>query len=104
MAREAHEHLHRLLDGDHPPGEYDWHHVLGVMHEVGSRRTPQHERALRRAALFEGRFNISRRAGLPHARPPEEMVRALAVRTLRRWDRHRHAATIRRASALAEHD
>ena len=102
--REAHEHLHRLLDGTHPAGAYHWHHVLAIVQEVSSRRTPAHERVLRRAAEFEGRFKLDPRAGLPHALPPEEMVRAIAVRQLGAWNRKRHAAVIRRAAAAANHE
>lgn len=102
--REAHEHLHRLLDGKHPAGAYNWHHVLAIVQEVSSRRTPAHERVLRRAAEFEGRFRLDPRAGLPHAMPPEEMVRAIAVRQLGTWDRKRHAAVIRRAVTKSDHE
>ena len=102
--RRAHEHLHRLLDGTHPPGAYHWHHLLAIVHEVAGERTPAHERALRRAALFEGRFSLDPRAGLPHSMPPEEMVRSLAVRQLASWDRRKHAAVIRQAVELADHE
>lgn len=101
---EAHEHLHALMDGAHSQGAYHWHHVLAMVHEVSRERTPAHERALRRAAEHGGRFRLDERAGLPHAMPPEEMVRALAVRQLAKWDRKKHAAVIRRAVARADHE
>lgn len=102
--RAAHEHLHRLLDGTHPPRAYHWHHVLAMVHEVSATRTPAHERVLRRAAEHDGRFELDPRSGMPHAMPPEEMVRCLAVRQLARWDRQKHAAVIRRAVARSDHE
>lgn len=102
--KQAHEHLHRLLDGTHPPRAYHWHHVLAIVHEVSATRTPEHERALRRAAEFEGRYRLDPRAGMPHSMPPEEMVRVLAVRQLGKWNRTKHSATIRRAAERSDYD
>ncbi len=102
--RAAHEHLHRLLDGHHAPGEYHWQHVLAILHTVTGERTPAHERVLRRAAVHEGTLRLDPRAGLPHALPPEEMVRCVAVRQLAKWDREGHARAIRRAAAVADHE
>ena len=103
-AGAAHEHLHRLLDGTHPPRAYHWHHVLAMVHEVSSTRTPAHERVLRRAAEHARPFELDPRSGMPHAMPPEEMVRCLAVRQLAKWDRTKHAAVIRRAVEKSNHE
>lgn len=102
--KQAHEHLHRLLDGAHPPRAYHWHHLLAIVHEVSATRTVEHERVLRRAAEFEGRYQLDPRAGMPHSLPPEEMVRVLAVRQLGRWDRKKHSAVIRRAAERSDYE
>jgi hypothetical protein len=102
--RAAHEHLGLMLDGTHPAGAYHWHHVLAALDVVTAERTPAHERVLRRAATFTGKLRLDERAGMPHSMPPEEIVRRIAVRRLEDWGPRRHAAVIRRARAVAEHE
>ena len=101
---QPHAHLARVLSGSHPPGAYHWHHVLAALDAVTAKRTPAHERVLRRAATFTGRFRLDPLAGMPHSRPPEEIVRRIAVRRLEEWGPRRHATAIRRGRALSEHD
>ena len=101
-SRKAHEHLQRVLDGTHPPRAYHWHHVMAALDAVTAERTPAHERVLRRAATFTGKFRLDPRAGMPHSLPPEEMVRSIAVRRLEEWAPRKHAKVIRRAREVAE--
>lgn len=102
--RAAHHHLGRMLTGRHAPGEYHWHHVMGALHVVAATRTARHEAVLRRAAVATRPLAIHHGAGLPHALPPEEMVRSIAVQTLGRWDARAHADVLHHVARTAEHD
>ncbi len=99
----ARQHLDRLLRGDHPPGHYHWHHVLGAIDVVATEPSARHATLLRRVARYRGRLQIDHRYGISHAMPPEEVLRCIAVRALGRWDRHKHAAVIREVAEGAEY-
>lgn len=101
---EPHHHLDRLLRGDHPDTRYHWHHVLRVMEVVCGEHTTAHAEILRRVVTHDGRLRIHPSHGMPHALPPEEMLRLLAVQALSRWDRVRHRDVIQHAAAHADHD
>ena len=100
----SHQHLDRLLRGNHPANRYHWHHVLRVMEEVCAEPTAAHIKILRRVAVFAGRYTIHPRHGLPHAMPAEEMLRMLAVQALRRWHPTRHRDVIRHVLSHTEYD
>lgn len=106
MARPtpAVHHLRRLLEGHHPDGAYHWQHVLAVLRAVTERRTAAHEAVLRAAAVSTRPLDIHPGQGLPHALPPEELVRRVAAQALAAWDRRAHRDVLRHVAANAEHD
>jgi hypothetical protein len=103
-ALQPHQHLDRILRGAHPPTRYHWHHVLGAMEWVCADQSDVHVKLLRRVATFEGSLRLNPSHGLSHALPPEEMLRLIAVQTLRGWHRTRHRDVIRQAAERTEHD
>ncbi|HET9065538.1 MAG TPA: hypothetical protein VFN22_06960 [Gemmatimonadales bacterium] len=97
-------HLERLLGGDHPTGHYHWHHVLAAVEIVTATKSARHAALLRRIARFDGRLALDHRHGISHAMPPEEVLRAIAIRTLAAWDGTKHATLIRQVRDHADHD
>jgi hypothetical protein len=104
----ADAHFARLLSaglqGARHGAGYHWKNVLATAHAVTSGRTVRRERLLRRVALFRGKLPLDTRQGLPHALPPEEVLRCIAVQTLSQWDRKKHRDVIQRVADTAEHD
>jgi hypothetical protein len=99
-----HHHLDKLLRGEHPANHYHWHHVLRVMEVVCGEETTSHVQVLRRVATFDGALRVHPSHGLSHALPPEEMLRMLAIQTLRGWHRTQHRDVIRHVAETSQHD
>lgn len=101
----AHEHLERMLAGGGLGGRpYHWQHVLGVLDAVCGERSSESEAVLRKAAAYEGRYQLDEGAGFPHSMCPEDLLRSMAVQTLAAWDLERHRDVITRAAELADSD
>jgi hypothetical protein len=101
--RSPHEQLRRLLAGKgHEHGEFRWHHVLGLVMQVAAARSAESARLLGEIAEFEGRLVFDGRHGHPHAMPPADLLRIMAVQILAGWDRVRYRRTIRRAARVSQ--
>ncbi len=94
----AHRCIRHVLTGT----PHHWQHVLGAMQVVTGTRTAESAAVLREVARFEGRLALHPAQGLPHALPPEDLLRGLAVQALGRWDRSRHRDVIELVLARAE--
>jgi len=94
----AHRRIRHVLTGT----PHHWHHVLGAMQVVTARHTAGSVALLREVAQFAGRLALDESHGLPHAMPPEDLLRGLAVQALGRWDRSRHRDVIARVASRAD--
>jgi hypothetical protein len=99
----AEAHLRRLLSGSQSR-TYQWHHVLAIAEAVTAKRTSRRETLLRRAALYEGTFRLDPSHGMPHAMPPEDVLRCIAVQALGKWDPRKHRDVILRVADVAERE
>jgi hypothetical protein len=99
----AHELVRGALRGDGAEGVH-WHRLMAAMREVAGGATaagglPEESVAVLHAVLeFRGRVAVAEGSELPHAMPPEEMLRAHAVQALARADLGRHRAAIQRVA------
>ncbi|MEP7325490.1 MAG: hypothetical protein ABI836_06040 [Gemmatimonadota bacterium] len=103
--QRTHRHVQRLLNtpaSGKPP--YHWHQVLGMLTAVTQTRSAAGEAALRRIAVFSGKLRLDPSHGLPHAMPPEDLIRLVAIQQLARWDRRKHRDVICRAAEVTETD
>jgi hypothetical protein len=76
--------------------------VLAIAQELTSGRSATREALMRRVALFQGRFAIDPTHGMPHAMPPEDIMRCIAVDALGTWDARKHRDVIRHVADTAE--
>jgi hypothetical protein len=111
----AHELVRAALRGDGAEGVH-WHRLMAAMREVaggaaaGGRYDaavagglPEESVAVLYSVLeFRGRVAVAEGSELPHAMPPEEMLRAHAVQALARADLERHRAAIQRVADAPE--
>ena len=100
----AEGHLRRLLAGTHPPRRYQWPHVLAIAQVVTADRSAVREGLLRRAALFQGTYRLDPSHGMPHAMPPEDVLRCIAVDALGKWDARKHRDVIQHVARTAERE
>lgn len=111
----AHELVRKALRGGHPGG-VDWHRLMAAMREVAAgaaagtgedaaaagRLAGESVEVLHSVLEFRGRLAIAEGSELPHAMPPEEMLRVHAVQALARADLDRHRAVIQRVADAPE--
>lgn len=92
----AHDHLRRVLFGPAIANEkHPWAGIMGALHTVTGERSEESEVLLRRVLTdFHGRLELESTEGLPHAMPPEDLLRSVAVQTLASWDLARHRDAI----------
>ena len=100
----AEAHLQRLLSGSQSSRTYQWHHVLAIAAAVTAKRTSRRETLLRRAALYQGTFRLDPSHGMPHAMPPEDVLRCIAVQALGKWDPRQHRYVSRLVADTAERE
>jgi hypothetical protein len=99
----AHELVRAALRGEGAEGVH-WHRLMSAMREVAGGAEvagglPEESVAILHSVLeFRGRVVIAEGSELPHAMPPEEMLRAHAVQALGRADLERHRAAIQRVA------
>ena len=98
----AEEHLRRLLGGAHSTARYRWPQVLAIARALTTRRSARNEALLRRVALFSGTYRMDPTRGMPHAMPPEDVMRCIAVEALGRWNARKHRDVIRQVVERAE--
>lgn len=112
---DAHEVVRKALQPD-APGGVDWQRLMAAMREVagmgatGSAANgtdagglPAESVAVLRSVLeFRGRVALAEGSELPHAMPPEEMLRAHAAQALARVDLERHRDAIQRVADSPE--
>lgn len=103
----AHELVRMALRGDGAEGVH-WHRLMAAMREVAGGAVaggglPEESVAVLHSVLeFRGRVPVAEGSELPHAMPPEEMLRAHAVQALARADLERHRAAIQRVADAPE--
>ncbi|MGH7562647.1 MAG: hypothetical protein ACRENB_16695 [Gemmatimonadales bacterium] len=98
-----HDLLRRLLAGKgHADGEFHWHHVLRLMQEVRASRSADSDALLQEIAEYEGHLVFDGRHGHPHAMPPSDVLRTLAVQILAERNVKLHRKTIERAADIAQ--
>jgi len=92
----AHDHLRRLLFGPAAADEKPhWAGIVGALHTVAAERSEESEALLRSVLTdFRGHLELEPSEGLPHAMPPEDLLRSVAVQTLAAWDLPRHRDAI----------
>lgn len=98
----AHELVRTALRGDGAEGVH-WHRLMAAMREMtasaAAGELPEESVGVLHSVLeFRGRVVIAEGSELPHAMPPEEMLRAHAVQALARADLERHRAAIQRVA------
>ena len=121
---DAHELIRQVLQGNAAEG-VDWHRLMGAMREVGGGEAgkpggrwvgqsdgwtegppdgrtdalPQESEDVLHAVLgFRGHIVLAEGSELPHAMPPEEMLKAHAVQALARADLEKHREAIQRVA------
>jgi hypothetical protein len=122
---DAHELIRQVMQGDGPPGGVDWHRLMAAVREVareggeaGTRgseaeedgkaegrkggMSAESEALLRDVIAFKGRIALAEGSELPHAMPPEEMLKAHAVQALARADLEKHRDAIQRVADAPE--
>jgi len=97
MAKE-HDLLRRVIKRGSKQ-KHDWHQVLGAVHRVVTKPTPESEKVLRKILDYDGEIGLSGRH-VPHALTPADMLRSLALQVLAMKDAGRdhpkHRGAIRR--------
>ena len=118
---DAHELIRTALKGD-AAGGVDWQRLMGAVREISvgqsdSRTVDQadgvtvgpsesrtaglsdeSESVLRAVLAFEGRIALTEGSELPHAMPPEEMLKAHVVQALARANLEKHREAIQRVA------
>ncbi|HSE27195.1 MAG TPA: hypothetical protein VLA95_03135 [Gemmatimonadales bacterium] len=103
----AHELVRTALRGDGAERVH-WQRLMAAMREVAggaavAGELPEESVAVLHSVLeFRGRVAVAEGSELPHAMPPEEMLRAHAVQALARADLERHRAAIQRVADAPE--
>jgi len=69
-----------------PPGSSTFGNVIGSMPAI----------------IFSAIAPLDPSRGLPHAMPPEDLLRLIAIQQLASWDRRRHRGVIRQVAEMAE--
>ena len=118
---DAHELIRQALQED-AAGGVDWQRLMGAMREISGgqadRRTDgqadgwtegppdsrtdamsqESEDVLHAVLGFRGHIELAEGSELPHAMPPEEMLKAHAVQTLAGADLEKHREAIQRVA------
>jgi hypothetical protein len=117
---DAHELIRTALQGD-APGGVDWQRLMGAVRAVtreggdaGTRGgmtddvspagprlgglSEESEAVLRDVLDFRGHIALAEGSELPHAMPPEEMLKAHVVQALARADLAKHRDVIQRVA------
>ena len=69
--------------------------LLQALERVGAEPTPESIDVLRRVATHPETVRLDPAAGLPHAQPPVELLRSVAVQVLGEWDAEAHRDVFR---------
>lgn len=115
---DAHELIRSALKGD-AAGGVDWQRLMAAVREVaqqvgeaGTRESDsggqadgwsgglsaESESLLKDILAFDGHIELAEGSELPHAMPPEEMLKAHAVQALARADLEKHRDAIQRVA------
>jgi len=91
---DSDELLRRVARGETDPGGFHWGRIMQAMHEIASGPPPadrtDRERLLLELLDREGPVALQPDSPLPHAMPPEHMLRTFAMQVLAKWDLDKH--------------
>ena len=86
-----------------PSNEFEWSDLLHAMHEVvASRPSWQAEAVLLRILRMEGPILLKSTSPTPHAMPPHEMLKSLAIQFLGKWTGLAYVQEMERVGSTAD--